>query len=142
MLWPYSPISPLILYSILYFQFWNQILVFHQIHVIYYRFKMTESMFHSWKHPNMEIISGADATVEPIMSQLSVIIPQLAKLQDKRLLSNRTVELQWSSNLSDSNLSYFWRKFLDCQRESLTYRTPTYRTIFKMYLTISCFFFV
>ena len=43
--------------------------------------------------PNMEIISGADATVEAIMSQLSVIIPQLAKLQDKRLLSNRPVEL-------------------------------------------------
>ena len=50
-------------------------------------------MFHSWKHPNMEIISGADTTVEAIMSQLSIIIPQLAELQDKRLLSNRPVEV-------------------------------------------------
>jgi hypothetical protein len=54
--------------------------------------------------PNLEIISGENATVEAIMSQLSVIIPQLAKLQDKRLLSNRPVELIDQSELRAAEL--------------------------------------
>ena len=40
--------------------------------------------------PYQEIKS--DIPVDQIMEQLSIILPELAKLQDKRLLSNRPVE--------------------------------------------------
>jgi len=40
--------------------------------------------------PSQEI--KEDISVDQIMEQLSIILPELAKLQDKRLLSNRPVE--------------------------------------------------
>lgn len=43
--------------------------------------------------PDAEIVIEEDATVEAILAQLGIIIPQLANLQDKRLLSNRPVEM-------------------------------------------------